>query len=209
MEELDETYHSTHGALTESIHVYIKMGLEPIKERFADSEIRIFEMGFGTGLNAYLTAFYAEKWKVKVNYHSVEKYPLDRSLYDGLDYNDKSPLSEVKEQNRKIWDAPWGEEEEINPWFRMCKVETDFFFFLKKTNYHLLYFDAFGFRAQSEFWGEVAFRICHELLAAGGILVTYAAKGSARRAMEAVGFEVEKLPGAPGKREMLRANKPE
>jgi len=204
--DLNETYHSTHGAVSESEHVYIKMGLEYAMERFAARELKVFELGFGTGLNALLTARYAADSEISVMYESIEKYPLSLEVHRELAYSEQTPLTGSREDAEAIYSADWNVPVAINDRFTIKKVEGDFFDISpKQEKFHLLYFDAFGFRAQSELWGERAFNICADLLLPGGILVTYAAKGSARRAMIAAGFDVEKLPGAPGKREMLRA----
>lgn len=204
--DIDETYHSTHGALGESLHVYIEMGLKYGVDVFKEKELRIFELGFGTGLNALLTALYARHWNLKVHYVSIEKKPLPLFVHRELAYTELAPLNEFQAEAESIFLAEWNRPSEIIPQFCLEKLKGDFFDFQPSAEgFHLLFFDAFGYRAQSELWDERAFQRCADLLVPGGVLVTYASKGSARRALMASGFEVEKLPGAPGKREMIRA----
>ncbi len=203
--ELDETYHSHHGARQESIHVYIRMGLDYVltKGMLAPN---IFELGYGTGLNAFLTAMETEEKGIRVCFDSIEKFPVDIEALKQLNYGLENEQS--KALFRKLIDAPWDEPIVISPNFTQQKIYGDFLTFdCRKDYYDVFYFDAFGFRAQSELWSEDSFERCHAMLKQGGALVTYAAKGSARRAMESVGFVVSRLPGAPGKREMLRAVK--
>lgn len=207
--ELDETYHSHHGALQESQHVYIKSGLDYLIKRGEISEpIRIFEMGFGTGLNAFLTAAFCRKREVNVIYKTIEKYPLPHQYYTDLSYYKLLETEMYEEDCKSIVAAPWEEKVVIHPSFALRKINGDFFDFVGGNgNSDLIYFDAFGHRAQSELWEERAFQICADILRKGGVLVTYASKGSARRNLISVGFEVERIPGAPGKREMMRATK--
>ncbi|MCZ4407510.1 tRNA (5-methylaminomethyl-2-thiouridine)(34)-methyltransferase MnmD [Cryomorphaceae bacterium 1068] len=206
--ELDETYHSTHGALQESQHVYIKSGIEYLVDQNNPKLIKVFEMGFGTGLNAYLTSDFARKSNCKIHYRTIEKYPLSISDHCSLGYSLLLPSPDYARDCHAIAGATWGQKVEINSNFILEKIEGDFFDYSdQESSFDLLYFDAFGHRAQSELWEIEVFQICASLLRKGGILVTYASKGSARRNMISAGFEVEKIPGAPGKREMMRATK--
>ncbi|HKK39052.1 MAG TPA: tRNA (5-methylaminomethyl-2-thiouridine)(34)-methyltransferase MnmD [Cryomorphaceae bacterium] len=205
---LDETYHSHHGALQESQHVYIKSGIEYVIERDNLNSIRIFEMGFGTGLNAFLTAHFARETNCKINYRTIEKFPISKAEHSELEYSTLLQSTSYSEDCHTIIDAPWGEKAEINPYFTLEKIEGDFFENSRAdSSFDLIYYDAFGYRAQSELWEVKAFEVCYSILRRGGVLVTYAAKGLARRNLIAAGFEVEKIPGAPGKREMMRATK--
>jgi tRNA U34 5-methylaminomethyl-2-thiouridine-forming methyltransferase MnmC len=202
----DEQYHSKHGAVVEAQHVYIGMGLHHIidKSDVGDS-LSVLEIGFGTGLNAYLTVLEAENKKVVVNYTGVEAYPLSEEEIKAINY------AEMLKTPQHLFDAmhqaTWEEEVSISEYFHLCKRQQLFDQIVDKDAFHLIYYDAFGARVQPELWGEAIFLIMYNALKIGGVLVTYAAKGSARRAMETVGFAVERLPGPPRKREMLRATK--
>lgn len=206
--ELDETYHSHHGALQESQHVYIKSGLEHLLEKEDLDSLRIFEMGFGTGLNAFLTADFARKNKKRIHFRTIEKFPISLADHDSLEYSSLLPSPDYAGDCNAIAESPWGKEVEINPYFILEKIKADFLDYSQfDPAFDVLYFDAFGYRAQSELWEKESFEICAAILRKGGVLVTYAAKGLARRNMISVGLEVEKIPGAPGKREMMRATK--
>jgi tRNA U34 5-methylaminomethyl-2-thiouridine-forming methyltransferase MnmC len=207
--ELDETYHSTHGALQESQHVYIKSGLEHwLDLNGSENSVRIFEMGFGTGLNAFLTSAFSRQHSVKVEYTTIEKFPLSNQAHADLNYFKLLTTENYESDSEMIVNAQWEKATSVHPYFKLKKIEGDFFELSEaKPCFDLIYYDAFGHRAQSELWEEEAFRICASILCQGGILVTYASKGSARRNLMAAGFEVEKIPGAPGKREMMRATK--
>jgi len=206
--ELDEHYHSHHGALQESVHVYIKSGLEYILGRGCKSP-KIFELGMGTFLNTFLTLAYAENNKVPVLYHGIEKFPVDPKELKSMNYTSQPYLQDSASFCNAVLDADWEVEIEISSYFKMIKIYGDFLTFESPVDfYDLMYFDAFGFRAQSEMWSEKVFQKCFDLLQPGGVLVTYAAKGVVRRTMESIGFSVERIKGAPGKREMMRAEKP-
>lgn len=208
LKELDEHYHSHHGALQESVHVYIKAGVEYILAN-GFSDIKVFELGLGTCLNAFLTISYAEKNKIETSYYSIEKFPIEPSALKRMNYKTQPELKSIAPLCDAIVDAEWDKEVRISPNFKIYKCYDDFLTFqAPKGEFNVLYFDAFGYRAQSEMWSEEVFQKCFDLLMPGGVLVTYASKGLARRAMESVGFKVERIKGAPGKREMMRAIKP-
>lgn len=199
----DEQYHSMHGAIQEAYHVFIKHGLS----HFCDQNISILEMGLGTGLNAFITLLEAKKMNITVHYTGVEAYPISSSELGQLNY-----VSELKAEAHAadflgIHQVLWAKEVAIAPNFILLKQKKDFFDIADKDRYDLIYFDAFGAGVQPELWTEAMFLKMYQALKEGGILTTYAAKGSVRRAMQAVGFTVERLPGPPGKREMLRARK--
>lgn len=207
--ELDEHYHSHHGALQESVHVYIQSGLEYVLSKGCDSP-KVFELGMGTFLNAFLTLAYAEKNKIHIIYQGIEKFPVDPEALKKMNYTTQPYLRDVANICHSIVDAEWEKEVEISPQFKITKTYGDFLTFDSRLDYFdLLYFDAFGFRAQSEMWSKAVFTKCFDLLKPGGVLVTYAAKGVVRRTMEEIGFTVNRIEGAPGKREMMRAGKPE
>ncbi len=198
-----EQYHSKHGAIQEAYHVFIKSGLD----LFENQEINILEIGFGTGLNAFITLIEFDKQNLKVNYTGVEAYPVSIEELNQLNY-----LEELKSLSRKddfdlMHTSPWGDKVEIVENFNLKKEQILFKEISAIAEYDLIYFDAFGARVQPELWTVEIFQIMFNAMKSNGYLVTYAAKGSVRRAMQEVGFLVERLPGPPGKREMLRAKK--
>ncbi|PKA97125.1 tRNA U34 5-methylaminomethyl-2-thiouridine-forming methyltransferase MnmC [Flavobacteriaceae bacterium MAR_2009_75] len=199
----DEQYHSKHGAIQEAYHVFIKMGLS----LFSDRELSILEIGFGTGLNAFITFLEAEKGNLVVNYNGVEKFPVSVEEVHQLNYISELKAEEFSNAFSRMHDSSWDREHLISENFRLTKRQLDFNEIDGEERFDLIYFDAFGARVQPELWTEDIFSRMYGVLKLGGVLVTYSAKGSVRRAMQAVGFEVERLPGPPGKREMLRAMK--
>lgn len=202
--ELDETYHSSHGAIQESIHVFIKAGLDYILLNHPDTkQIKVLEFGFGTGLNAMLTAQRASKESI-IQYDTLEKYPLPESVTNSLNYG---VLLHDTTLFEKIHSVEWENEIEITTSFSIKKMEIDFRKFHSNERYQLIYFDAFAPSKQPELWDKTIFEKCYELLVSGGILTTYSAKGQFKRDLRAVGFEVESLPGPPGKFEITRARK--
>lgn len=196
------TYHSHHGAVQESMHVFIEAGLRWTINHAAGMppSMRVFEMGFGTGLNALLTALEAEKLQLPFQYTAVEKFPLTADEAAGLNYG-----GENKALFQSLHAAAWNEQVVINPFFTLEKVEGALESFTATAPYHLIYFDAFAPAAQPELWTEEIFSRLYGMLHPGGVLVTYCSKGVVRRAMQAAGFTVTKTPGPPGKREMVRA----
>ncbi|MFB9057738.1 tRNA (5-methylaminomethyl-2-thiouridine)(34)-methyltransferase MnmD [Mariniflexile ostreae] len=210
--EWDEQYHSKHGAIQEAYHVFIKHGLDYfnefcLKDSKPNLDISILEIGFGTGLNAFITMLEAEKANIHIDYCGMEAYPVSMEHVLKLNY----PTALKVEHKQNLFEAlhrtPWGKKHKIVKQFYLTKKQQFFSELQEKEVYHLIYFDAFGARVQPELWTEAIFEATYRALKPGGFLVTYAAKGSVRRAMQAVGFNVEKLPGPPGKREMLRALK--
>lgn len=203
IEDWNEQYHSVHGAIQEAMHVFILHGLFC----FLDSHkpISILEIGFGTGLNAFITLLESEKSNLHINYTGVEAYPVTQEEVDALNYTEQ-----LKTNNTlfsKLHQCNWEVLHHITPKFSLTKQQKFFKEIDAVAEYDLIYFDAFGARVQPELWTEVIFELMYKALKPKGVLVTYSAKGSVRRAMQAVGFSVEKLPGPPGKREMLRATK--
>jgi len=206
VKDIDETYHSTHGALQESLHVFIEQGLKHALGK-GNRDLKIFELGFGTGLNVFLTYIQCAKDPLlNIELHSIEKYPVLPETALKMEYELLDSLAPWKESFKEIIESSWDEKNQLRENFVLQKISGDFFETKLESNfYDLIFYDAFGARAQSEMWTEESFRICADIIKPGGVLVTYASKGSARRALEKVGFEVEKLPGPPGKREMMRA----
>jgi tRNA U34 5-methylaminomethyl-2-thiouridine-forming methyltransferase MnmC len=199
---LDEHYHSVHGAYQESMHVYIKMGVEHVMPR---NHLRIMEMGFGTGLNVLISQQFAEQHQVQIDFTTVEKFPLKEEHTNLLNYAQSSAAQEVLKQ---LHACDWETENTISPHFNFTKHHTDLFDFTTNDAFDVVYYDAFGPRVQPELWEQPVFDKLFSLLHKGGVLVTYCAKGQVRRNMLAAGFEVERVEGPPGKREMLRATKP-
>jgi tRNA U34 5-methylaminomethyl-2-thiouridine-forming methyltransferase MnmC len=203
--DLKEHYHSHFGALAESNHVFIHSGLA-----FAEhpTPVNLFEAGFGTGLNAFLSLAFAEKMKIRIRYTAVEPEPLGPELWRRLNYPLIPGFEEFSEDFLRMHEMPEGEEGRITPHFTLTKLrvtleEAE----LPDGEFGLVYFDAFGPDVQPELWTEDIFRKIAKIMKLGGVLVTYSAKGSVRRALKASGFAVEKLPGPPGKREITRAVK--
>lgn len=203
--DLNESYHSHHGALQEAKHVFIDNGLKLID----DYEINILELGFGTGLNVLVTIneFLKTDKNHKINYFALEKYPVTMSEVEDLGYNTLFERDELKQLYKKIHEADWEAEVEILPNFTLKKIRCDFHDLqtieLRKIN--LVYYDCFGARVQPDLWELPLFTAVANKMSAGGLLTTYSSKGSVRRNLKSLDFEVEKKAGPPGKREMLIA----
>lgn len=199
----DEQYHSKHGAVQEAKHVFIKNGLD----KFKGCDIAILEIGFGTGLNCFITFLEHLKSGSTINYVGVEAYPVELDEWKQLNYVEVLQAANYKNVFENLHLSKWDKEIAISPQFSLIKRHQFFDTITDKNAFDLIYFDAFGARVQPELWTVEIFKKMYTALKIGGILVTYSAKGSVRRAMQSVGFLVEKLPGPPGKREMLRATK--
>ncbi|WP_297804424.1 tRNA (5-methylaminomethyl-2-thiouridine)(34)-methyltransferase MnmD [uncultured Polaribacter sp.] len=199
--ELNEQYHSKNGSINESYHVFINSGLRQV----ASNVVSILEIGFGTGLNCFITYLEAEK---EIHYVGVEAYPVTSEEVEKMNFISVLNAEKDKASFEKIHDIPWEEKHQISNKFSLTKRKQFFEDIDDKNAFNLIYFDAFGARVQPQLWTVEIFRKMFDSLQENGILVTYSAKGSVRRAMQEVGFTVERLPGPPGKREMLRAIKP-
>lgn len=200
--DIDETYHSTFGAVQESLHVFIENGL-----KYADkTDLCVFEAGFGTGLNAFLTLQAAKRYNLSIHYVTVEKFPLGESVYEKLNY---AQLVWPGNENvfRQLHECKWNEPVKISDNFILEKIEIDLKQYIHRHNYNIIYFDAFSPEKQPELWSEDIFRHIFDSCEAGAVLTTYCAKGAVRRALKTAGFATERLPGPPGKREILRAVK--
>ncbi|WP_031426124.1 tRNA (5-methylaminomethyl-2-thiouridine)(34)-methyltransferase MnmD [Flavimarina sp. Hel_I_48] len=205
----EEQYHSMHGAIQESRHVFLKTGLEHWRALHPEQdEVHVLEIGFGTGLNALLTAVHLSEVPMKVYYEGVEAYPVAADEVAQLNYVDQLKRTDFQSFFKEMHDAPWDEETALKTDFYLKKRLERFEELTDNAIHDLVYFDAFGAQVQPELWDAVIFKKMFEALRKEGVLVTYAAKGSVRRAMQEVGFVVSRLPGPPGKREMLRAVKP-
>lgn len=199
----DENYHSTHGAIQEAKHVFIKNGLDLFQNQ---DSISILEIGFGTGLNAFIT-FLETLNKEKVNYVGVEAYPISAEEITQMNYVSQLDAEKYQEIFDKTHACDWENQKTITQNFLLTKRKQFFQDIEDKNQFDLIYFDAFGFPLQPELWSEVIFKKMYDALLPKGTLVTYACRSSIKNAMLSVGFSIEKLPGAPGKREMLRATK--
>jgi len=200
----DEQYHSKHGAIQEAYHVFIQNGLA----LFKNQKLHILEIGFGTGLNAFISFLEGAKANLNIDYYGVEAFPVSEDELLHLNYVEALGANSFEKEFQQMHNSAWESFFRISPNFRLKKLKKQFQQIADQTLFHLIYFDAFGARVQPELWTTGQFRKMYVALQPGGVLVTYAAKGSVRRAMQEVGFIVERLPGPPGKREMLRASKP-
>ena len=205
--ELDETYHSTHGAIRESTYVFIEQGLKYVAGRGSVEKIRIFEVGFGTGLNALLSALYTKKKRISMEYESIEAFPLNRSEVQKLNYAGLIKQFRSKEIFQKIHESPWGKWIDISSGFQLRKINLKLQDYKVKEQFDLCFFDAFAPSKQPEMWTKEILEKMYALLTTNGVLVTYCAKGQLKRDLKSMGFEVETLPGPPGKFEMVRAIK--
>lgn len=203
---LNTAFHSTHGALQESKHVFIQHGLNDVASRF-NSDLRICEVGFGTGLNALLSAQWSEQNKRALHYHSIEKYPLHSYWHTQLAYTQHFPerFAAVVSQIQR---CDWGQDQTISPFFTIHKQQADLVHTPLPEHLHLVYYDAFAPGHSPEMWEESIFRKFYEALLPGGALVTFCAKGALKRLWRQCGFEVQSLAGPPGKREMTRLIRP-
>lgn len=200
--EWDECYHSKHGAIQEAKHVFIKNGLS-----LFENPISILEIGFGTGLNAFITYLEAIRKNQKIDYVGVEAYPVDADEILEMNYANELEALEFENIFEKMHKSEWNEKIEICDLFSLTKRKQFFHEINDFEIFDLIYFDAFGYRVQPELWSTEIFQKMYNSLKPNGVLVTYAARGVVKRSMMEVGFTVEKLTGPPGKREMFRAFK--
>lgn len=197
------TYHSVYGAIQESGRVFIDLGLRAALEGFPNEPLRVFEMGFGTGLNALLTAREAELCRRRVDYTAVEAYPMSPDDARQLNYDSLLGTSYLQ----TLHASPWNEPVSIHPFFTLMKREGRLQEFRPTGRFHLMYYDAFAPSAQPELWEPEVFAQLAEFLLPGGVLTTYCSKSYVQRNLRAAGLTVEKHPGPPHKREVLRAVK--
>lgn len=200
--DLQEGYHSTFGAIAESRHIFIEAGLRKVGKL---QEINILEIGFGTGLNAILTIEFANKENQSINYQTIEKYPLKKDIISQLNYGE---ILHLEEEFDKMHKFSWNETNELNPYFTIHKIyKPAEEIVYTKDFFHLIYFDAFAPQFEEKLWRKEVFENLFLSLKKGGILVTYCCKGEVKRMLKSSGFDIEKLPGPKGKREILRAIK--
>lgn len=201
-ESINETYHSVHGAIQESMHVFIKHGAEHAYHESKKPHLSIFEIGFGTGLNALLTAKFAQEHSLRVHYTSIEAYPLDERWWSQLNY---PSLLNMSTEYNALHRASWNGWQEVCPYFSIRKLHTKLSDLdLDSEAFDLIYFDAFAPSRQPEMWSLDNVEKIVKLLGKRGVLVTYCAKGQLKRDFLSLGFQVETLPGPPGKKEMVR-----
>jgi len=199
--ELNENYHSEFGAQTESNYVYIKQGLSIIQKKV----IHVFEMGFGTGLNAYLAWTYAQEYNKIVHFISIEKFPVSVDFLPVPSFIDNRMDSVTAWNN--IQQAAWNSTRNVDNSFILTKLNVDIADFEHYSTYDIIFYDAFAPSVQPELWTPVIFKALHSRLNPEGILVTYSSAGIVKRALISAGFTLQRLPGPPGKKHMLRAIK--
>lgn len=203
--DLDETYHSHKGAVAESEYVFIDKGLEYVANAAQRKSITVFEVGLGTGLNALLSAQFGLKMGINIQFHTVEPFPVPREIYKQLNYSNNAADTRLFND---IHQCSWEQEAVISAHFHLFKYEQKLEDFDEKVNADVVFMDAFAPSKQAEVWALSNLEKCYDLLYPGGILVTYCAQGQFKRDLKTCGFEVEVLPGALGKKEMVRALKP-
>lgn len=212
IEDLNETYHSKHGAVQEALHVFIKNGLKHFE--YNNHLIRIIEIGLGTGLNAFITLLEAEKFNKPIEYVGIEKYPVLDEEFELINFFDDvfkfyPELQERREEfidyYNQLFYCEWEKWKVISPSFKIKKVEEDFFNIKKidENNFDLVYFDAFGSQVQPDLWEKELLEIVDSVTKEKAIFTTYAAKGTIKRGLKELGYIVKKFPGPPGKREMM------
>ena len=200
-EELDETYHSRHGAVQEAKHVFIETGLKHVLKNRND--ISILEVGFGTGLNAWLTLLELPLLEKKAKYTGIELYPVALDVIEQLNYADEHG----KDLFNQIHSFEWNSWNQVSSGNQLLKQKVSLEAFQAEEKFDLIYFDAFGPNSQPSMWEPQLLKKCADLLNPGGVFVTYCCKGQVRRDLISAGLSMEKLPGPPGKREMLRGTK--
>ena len=209
--EMNVSYHSLHGAIQESGHVFINQGLRFFQNYNAAAEIHVLEMGFGTGLNALLSLMEAGS-NLSIHYTAIELFPLTIGEAKTLNYCEQLKREDLLPSFEKMHQCEWERDVAINPFFAIHKLQLSLLNIKNSNFFHnsslrpdIIYFDAFAPAAQPELWTKEVFEMLYAILKDNGILVTYCSKGVVRRAMQAAGFVVEKVPGPPGKREIVRA----
>ena len=199
--EINECYHSKHGAIVEAEHVFMRNGFSVVNKQ----NLNILEIGFGTGLNALLTSQKAKQKNISVNYHGIELYPVETTNYTQLNFCELIGID--NSELLKLHECNWETENKIHDFFKLTKNKITLENYTSNTKFDIIYFDAFSPEKQPQLWTAEIFKNMHNLLKEDGFLVTYCAKGVVRRTLNAVGFEVISLDGPPGKRQMTIANR--
>ncbi len=205
--QLNETYHSTHGAIQESQHVFIEEGLAYRSGTDTDQKLQVLEIGFGTGLNAWLTAIYSEQKELHVEYQTLEPFALTERLINQLNYAQCNQLENHETLFKQLHKCHWEQAVQLNPYFSITKLGTKVEDWQPKNTFDVLYFDAFAPNKQPEIWHESVLAKLYQVLNPKGVLVTYCAQGKFKRALTSQGFMVESIAGPPGKKEMTRGIK--
>ncbi len=206
--EWEVSYHSVYGAVQESLHVFIESGLKYWFEKHTSaSRCVIFEMGFGTGLNALLSMLEAKRLQRKIMYETVEAFPLEQSITQELNYCESLQQGFWQPVFDSLHSGEWNSTQHITNFFSFRKIRSLLADYTPAEPIDIIYYDAFAPRAQPELWTKEVFERMLNILAPDGILVTYCSKGDVRRALLAAGFSVERIQGPPGKREMIRASR--
>lgn len=200
---LNETYHSVHGAVLESMHVFIHHGLQYYCEQLQAKEVSVLEVGFGTGLNALLTLQYAKRTDIVIRYTTLEPFPLEEAVWSKLNY----AAADAKTDFSAIHKAGWDREVLLDPRFTLHKMRVTLEEARLDADYEVIYFDAFAPSVQPELWGYGSLEKVVKPLQSGGVFVTYSAKGQLKRDLRSLGLAVETLAGPPGKMEMVRGRK--
>ncbi|MBI2281792.1 MAG: tRNA (5-methylaminomethyl-2-thiouridine)(34)-methyltransferase MnmD [Bacteroidetes bacterium] len=207
VKELNETYHSTKGSINEARHVFIQKGLCDYVQKTGLKDITVFEVGFGTGLNAHLSQLFANENNVHINYIAVEVFPLEMEIIKQLNFTELIPSDQLQFLN--LHEAAWNKPIVLDNNFTMTKLHQKLDDVSSLKEIDVIFFDAFAPDVQPEMWMKSVFEKMHDFLKIGGVLVTYCAKGVVKRTIKEVGFELETLEGPPGKREMIRSTKHE
>jgi tRNA U34 5-methylaminomethyl-2-thiouridine-forming methyltransferase MnmC len=202
---INVTYHSMHGAIQESTHVFIEAGLKPLLNRSARQPISIFEMGFGTGLNALLTLIQSEQTQQEIFYETIEAYPIEPGQASLFNYYTQLQRPDLQNAFDQFHECEWNKSISITPYFTFKKINSELGKYSGSTKFNLIYFDAFAPTVQPELWSMEVFKKLFGVMETNGVLVTYSSKSIVRKAMQAAGFTVTKIPGPHGKREMVRA----
>jgi len=199
-----ENYHSKHGALQESRHVFLNAGLRYFLDESGKQSVSVLEVGFGTGLNFLLTADYCVEQKINLNYVGIEAYPLTDELISNTGYNEYASAASWR-QMLSNYQMALIQAVDLNDYCRLHIAHNTLLDFKSLQKFDVIYFDAFAAIHQPEMWGEEAISHTVKFLKPGGVFVTYAITGNLKRMLKGLGLQIQKIPGGPGKREMLRA----
>jgi tRNA U34 5-methylaminomethyl-2-thiouridine-forming methyltransferase MnmC len=199
----EEQYHSVHGAIQESQHVYIDYGLHQIAKD--KDSISVLEIGMGTGLNVLLTYLYSQKNDINIKYHTLEPYPLEEDIWEQLNYTRQLSCSDCQEVFDKIHSSKWNDHYQLSDSFEFFKEDTGIIERELQGKYDVIYFDAFNPDLEPNLWTEEVFRKIYESMNQNSLLTTYSTKGIVKRALKSCGFKIDKKPGPTGKREILNA----
>ncbi|MBU1370906.1 MAG: tRNA (5-methylaminomethyl-2-thiouridine)(34)-methyltransferase MnmD [Bacteroidetes bacterium] len=200
-----ESFHSVNGAYTESMLVFIENGLEFRKQQAPSTQYRILEIGFGTGLNAWLSLKKGEEWQQLIDYTAIEAFPLEMDLATKLNFIQNAENHKNDQYFMALHTSVWGETVPISTYFTLTKLHQNISDYQNEEgSFDVIYFDAFSPNVQPELWTEEIFLKLYHSLKSGGVLVTYSARGDVKNALRSVGFIVKRLPGPPGKRHVIR-----